>query len=151
MFPPRPWTGQTGVMSIRIAGRPHARLFAVLAAGLLASAALVACAPQPSGPVLPPVIKKVNELQGATVELPIDQTLVIDTESLAPDSYTATVADGSIVKFVQGSSGGSAEFNPGFEPLKEGETEVTMTNAQGGIQPLTFTIVVVGPSNGTGG
>ena len=130
---------------IASSARPLARLAAVAAAALLAATALAGCANDGgmTAPVMPPIIEKVNDLQGATVELPIDTVLVIDTESLAPDSYTAEIADGSIVKFVQGSTGGSSESNPGFEPLKEGTTEVTMTNAQGGIQPLTFTITVV--------
>jgi len=127
-----------------------ARLAAVAAAGILAATALAGCSSSPDGPVLPPIIVNVNDLQGKTIELPIDTVLVINTESLATDSYTATIADESIVHFVQGTTGGSAETNPGFEPHKEGSTEVTLTNAQGGIQPLEFTIEVTGPSNGTG-
>lgn len=115
------------------------------------AAALAACSGGSNeGPVLPPIMTTVNELQGATVEVPVDTVLVIDTESLATDSYTAEIADPSIVEFVQGSTGGSSESFPGFTPLKEGETEVTLTNEDGGIQPLEFTIVVTGPSNGTG-
>ena len=125
------------------------RLAAVAAAGLLAATALAGCAPA-TGPVLPPIIMNVNELQGATVEVPMDTVLVINTESLATDSYEAEIADPSIVEFVQGSETGSLVTNPGFTPKAEGETAVTMTNEQGGIQPLEFTIVVTGPSNGTG-
>ena len=116
---------------------------------LLAAATLAGCASGPiGGDTLPPVMKGVNELQGATVELPMNQVLSIDTESLATDSYTAEIADPSIVEFTQGTQGASSSdltTNPGFTPLKEGSTEVTMTNAQGGIQPLTFTINVVAP------
>lgn len=125
------------------------RLAAVAAAGVLAASALAGCAAQ-DGPVLPPIIKNVNELQGATVELPIDTVLSINTESLATDSYEAEIGDSSIVEFVQGSDKDGLVTNPGFTPKKEGETTVTMTNEQGGIQPLEFTIVVTGPSNGTG-
>lgn len=64
------------------------------------------------------------------------------TGDLAVDSYTAEIDDSTIVEFVQGRTDGSAEFNPGFKPLKVGSTEVTMTNEQGGIRPLTFTIEV---------
>jgi hypothetical protein len=59
------------------------------------------------------------------------------------NSYEAEISDPSIVEFEQGRDDGSATFNPGFKPLKVGETEVTMTNEQGGIQPLEFTIKVV--------
>ncbi|HWL59601.1 MAG TPA: hypothetical protein VNQ48_01815 [Microbacteriaceae bacterium] len=114
---------------------------------LLAAAALAGCASGPvGGDVLPPVMKNANDLQGATVELPMNQVLSIDTGSLDTDSYTAKIADPAIVEFTQGTQGKSSSdltTNPGFTPLKEGSTEVTMTNAQGGIQPLTFTINVV--------
>lgn len=129
---------------------PIVRLAAVAAAGLLAATALAACSSPSTDPVLPPIMKNVNELQGATVEVPIDTVLVINTESLATDSYEAEIADPSIVEFVQGSETDSLVTNPGFTPKAEGETAVTMTNEQGGIQPLEFTIVVTGPSNGTG-
>ena len=101
--------------------------------------ALAACAPSP---VIAPVTQSANDLQGATVELIVGQVLNINTGDLAVDSYTAEVADGSIVKFVQGREDGSATFNPGFEALAVGETDVTMTKEQGGIQPLEFTITV---------
>lgn len=114
---------------------------------LIAAAALAGCAPGPiGGDVLPPIMETANDLQGKTVELPMGQMLSIDTGSLATDSYTTEIADESIVKFVQGQQGATSSdltTNPGFEPLKEGTTEVTMTNAQGGIQPLQFTITVV--------
>lgn len=124
----------------------------IIAAGIAAAAlALVGCSqttPTPEestigGDIHAPVTVTVNELQGETVEIDMKSFLYIDTESLAVDSYTAEVADPSIVEFVQGSSEGSSTSVPGFEPLAPGETEVTMTNEDGGIQPLTFTIVVV--------
>ena len=114
---------------------------------LIAAASLAGCATAPiGGDVLPPVIKSVNELQGETVELPMNRFLSINTDSLATDSYTVKIADESIVEFTQGKQGATSSdltTNPGFTPLKVGTTEVTMTNAQGGIQPLTFTIEVV--------
>lgn len=114
---------------------------------LIAAATLAGCASGPiGGDVLPPVMETANDLQGATVELPMNQVLSIDTGDLDTNSYTAEIADPAIVEFTQGTQGATSSdltTNPGFKPLKEGTTEVTMTNAQGGIQPLTFTIVVV--------
>ncbi|MFV0434123.1 MAG: hypothetical protein ACK5LO_09105 [Leucobacter sp.] len=94
------------------------------------------------GDVIAPVTEGVNDLQGTTVELVVGQVLNIDTESLAVDSYTAEIADPAVVSFTQGRDDGSAEFNPGLEALAAGTTEVTLTNEQGGIQPLTFTVKV---------
>lgn len=123
------------------------------AALIVASAAvgLTACAP---GAVLPPVIVNANDIQGETIEVPLNTVLSINTGDLAVDSYTAEIADPSVVKFTQGKDDGSATFNPGFTPLKVGTTEVTMTNEQGGIQPLEFTITVTpvpGGANVLGG
>ena len=113
----------------------------LLAVALVASAALAlaGCAP---GNVIAPVTMSANDLQGATVDLKVGQVLNIDTGDLAIDSYTAEVSDAAVAEFVQGRDDGSATFNPGFTAKAEGTTDVTMTNEQGGIQPLEFTITV---------
>jgi hypothetical protein len=95
-----------------------------------------------TGPVIAPVVKNVNDLQGATVDLVVGQALDIDTGDLAVDSYTAKIDDPSVVDFVQGRKEASATFNPGLTALAAGSTTVVLTNAQGGIQPLTFTVDV---------
>lgn len=113
----------------------------ILAAAAVVSAVvgLSACAPTP---VIAPVTVSANDLQGDTVELVVGQVLNINTGDLAVDSYTAEIADSAILEFVQGREDGSATFNPGFTALAVGETDVTMTNDQGGIQPLEFTVKV---------
>lgn len=121
------------------------RLIALTAAVVL-GAALTGCASPNDAPIggdiVAPVTMNVNELQGETVDLVVGQTLNITTESLAVDSYTGEVEDSKIAEFTPGRKDGSAEFNPGVKALAEGSTEVTMTNEQGGIQPLTFTVSV---------
>lgn len=121
------------------------------AAGAVAALALVlaitGCGGQASedpigGDVIAPVTMSANDLQGATVELLAGQVLNIDTGSLAVDSYSGEVADPAVAEFVPGRSDGGAEFNPGVTALAPGSTEVTMTNEQGGIQPLSFTVEV---------
>lgn len=94
------------------------------------------------GDVIAPVTMSADELQGATVELLAGQVLNIDTGSLAVDSYAGEVADPAVAEFVPGRSDGSAEFNPGVTALAPGSTEVTLTNEQGGIQPLEFSVEV---------
>lgn len=95
------------------------------------------------GDVIAPVTMSVNELQGAEVELVVGQVLNIVTDSLEVDSYTGAVADPKIAEFSTGRNDGSAEFNPGVIALAAGTTNVTLTNEQGDIQPLEFTIKVV--------
>lgn len=94
------------------------------------------------GDVIAPVTLEANDLQGATVDLVVGQVLNINTGDLAVDSYTGEVADPEVAEFTPGRVDGGAEFNPGVTALAVGTTEVTMTNEQGGIQPLQFTVVV---------
>lgn len=126
------------------------KLSRLLSAAAAASVLIALAGCSASGPVVAPITVTANDLQGQTVEVPLNSTLVINTGDLAVDSYTAKVADESVATFVQGRSDGSAEFNPGFTPKKVGETEVTMTNEDGGIQPLEFTIKVTPLPAGTG-
>ena len=93
-------------------------------------------------PVVAPIVVNAEDMQGAVVAVPLNSMLVINTGDLAVDSYTATIDDESIASFVQGKDDAGASFNPGFTPKKVGETEITMTNEQGGIQPLRFTLKV---------
>ena len=116
--------------------------FRILAAVVAVSAVVGLSACAPTQPVVAPVTVSVGDLQGATVDVALNQVININTGDLAVDSYTAEIADPSILEFVQGREDGSATFNPGLKPLKVGTTEVTLTNAQGGIQPLVFTVKV---------
>ncbi len=121
--------------------RLHRFRTAAVAAVLLVG--LAGCAAP--GPVVAPIVVNAGDIQGSTVEVPLNSTLVINTGDLAVDSYTAQVTDSSIAEFVQGKDDGSASFNPGFEPKAVGETDVTLTNKDGGIEPLEFTLKVVSP------
>lgn len=114
--------------------------------------ALTACAsgggadtPTPSGDgtaVIAPVTMSANDLQGATVDLVVGQSLNILTGDLAGDSYTATVSEERVAEFVPGGTKGDAEFNPGVRALAVGEATVVLANADGGIQDVTFTVDV---------
>jgi carbohydrate-selective porin OprB len=114
----------------------------VLAAAAAASIVLglTACA---ATPAVAPITVEVGDLQGETVQVPLNSMLNINTGDLDVDSYTAEIADTSIAEFVEGRDDGSATFNPGLKPLKVGETEVVLKNEDGGIQNVTFTLEVV--------
>ncbi len=123
---------------------------AVGAVVIAAAAGLGACSSSEStsdatligGDVVAPVTQTAEDLRGATVDLVVGQVLNITTGDLAVDSYTGEVADPAVATFVAGREEGSAAFDPGVEAVGEGTTEVTLTNADGGIQPLEFTVVV---------
>ncbi len=124
----------------------------VLAGIVVAAALLSACSTTSSGgataspiggDVIAPVTKNVNDLQGADVDLVIGQVLNINTGDLAVQSYWGKVADESVATFVPGREDGGAEFNPGVEAVGAGSTTVVLTNQDGGIEPVTFTVTVI--------
>ncbi len=112
-------------------------------AALSLTVGLSACAPA-GEPVIAPVTMDANDLQGATVDLVVGQVLNINTGDLAVDSYSGEVDDPTVAEFVKGYEEGGTTFNPGVKALAEGSTTVVMSNSNGGIQNLTFT-VDVGP------
>jgi hypothetical protein len=112
-------------------------------AGTIALLALMtACAPQNGGPVVSPVTVKIADLPGTTVKVALNQVVNLDTGSLATDSYSGTVADTSVATFTKGGKKGGADFNPGLTPHQVGTTEVTLSNSDGGIQDVEFTLTV---------
>ena len=120
------------------------RMLAFAAAAVFATFALAGCSSSGGdSEVIAPVIKSAEELQGSSVELIVGQALDITTGDLPEDSYSAEIADSSIVTFEKGGVRDGATFNPGLMAEKVGETEVTLTNEQGGIQPVEFTVTVV--------
>ncbi|GAA1932383.1 hypothetical protein GCM10009775_25510 [Microbacterium aoyamense] len=114
----------------------------IAAVAVLAVAfALTACT-SAGTPVIAPVTMDVNDLQGATVDLKVGQVLNINTGSLAVTSYSGEVEDTSIAEFVKGSDTQDAQFNPGVKGLAEGSTKVVLSNSDGGIEDVTFTVDV---------
>ena len=103
-------------------------------------AALNGCAS--SQPVIAPVTRDAGDLQGETVELEVGQVLDIDTGDLAVDSYSGVVSDPSVASFTAGREEGGTTYNPGVEGLAEGTTQVVLSNDDGGIQDVTFTVEV---------
>lgn len=117
------------------------RVLVAAAAAALLLVGVAGCVGAP-GPVVAPIVVNAGDIQGSVVEVPLNSTLVINTGSLAVDSYTAKIADPSIADFVQGKEDGGASFNPGLTPKKVGETEVTLSNKDGGIENVDFTLKV---------
>lgn len=112
-----------------------------VAAVLSLAVGLSACA-QSNTPVIAPVTMSAADLQGETVDLVVGQVLNITTGDLAVDSYSGEVADAGVAEFVKGYEEGGTTFNPGVKALAEGSTEVVLSNAEGGIEDVTFTVQV---------
>lgn|GEM_PF-5101090 len=89
---------------------------------------------------LPPVMVTPAEVKDNIIELPLDQLLVLSVDTPAAD-WQAEIADETIATFTAGYSDGSALFNPGFEPHREGETRVTAISPEQ--QRYDFTLRVI--------
>jgi hypothetical protein len=87
---------------------------------------------EPTTSVLPPVFVDVDSLQGTTVEVRAGGAVVVTGDDETFTAWTATIADPTVVAFVPGRDDGSATFNPGFEALAVGSTDVTMANGESG-------------------
>lgn len=116
---------------------------AMIAAALTPAVVLAGCGsdddgedePPPSEQstsALPPVFVDVDSLQGTTVEVRDGGAVVVTGDDETFTAWTATIADPTVVSFVPGRDDGSATFDPGFEAVAVGSTDVTMTNADSG-------------------
>ena len=98
--------------------------------------------------VIAPIIVDAADLDGQTIEVGIDNVIVINTADVT--GWTAEFSDPSIAEFVPGSIEGDSSDplveNPGITPLAIGETMVTMTSTDG--VTATFTVVVTPAMNG---
>lgn len=103
---------------------------------------LGACAQATPTPVIAPVTMDAGDLQGASVKLVVGQVLNINTGDLAVDSYTGEVADTAVAEFTNGYEEGGTTYNPGVTALADGTTTVVLSNADGGIEDVTFTVEV---------
>lgn len=117
-----------------------------LAVAVIAAAAFatVSCSSSGGGgesSALPPVMEDVGTLDGTTVEVPVGHTLVITGDDETFADWTADIDDGSVLSFTPGKDDGSAQYNPGFLALEEGETEVEMANSTSGDE-IDFTVTV---------
>jgi outer membrane murein-binding lipoprotein Lpp len=115
-------------------------LRAVVGAAVVGAVLLVSgCTPSTEVDV---VAVNATDVEGQVVKVPLDQVVYINTSDLDADleSYTAVIADPSVVEFVPGRDGGDFGVYPGFTPLGVGSTDVTLTGA--GIPPIAFTIEV---------
>jgi hypothetical protein len=99
---------------------------------------LVGC----SSSVVGPVTVELDQLQGETVDVSLDRTLNINVGDSDVESFTVVVEDTKVAKAIAGVDDGSAQFNPGVEPVAVGTTTVTVTDKNGDLDPIDFVLNV---------
>lgn len=130
----------------RLSRSPALRTIAALIA-LGAAMAVTGCASaDPEGETLPPVIVDINEIDGTTVEVAEGNAIDLTGDDETYLDWTAEIEDSEIVTFVPGKDDGSAQFNPGLDAEKVGESEVTLDNSTSG-DTVTFTVKVTEPAS----
>ncbi|GGF14818.1 hypothetical protein [Subtercola lobariae] len=91
--------------------------------------------------VIAPIIIDPTEISGQVVTVGLNNVIVISAGTTPVTSFTATVGEPTIGKFVPGKVDGSATFNPGIQPLAAGASTVTITNTDTGVSSLFDMIV----------
>jgi hypothetical protein len=91
--------------------------------------------------VIAPIIIDPTEISGQVVTVGLNNVIVISAGTTPVTSFTATVGEPTIAKFVPGKVDGSATFNPGIQPLSAGASTVTITNTATGVSSLFDMIV----------
>jgi hypothetical protein len=114
-------------------------------AGVIVAGVLLVLSACTATPGVADIAMDANDVRGEVVEIAVQQVLYIDTSDLEADieSFTAEIADESIVEFERGHNAGDFAVYPSFTALRSGSTEVTMT-AGTDIPPLVFTVQVTG-------
>ena len=129
---------------------PRRTLAGLVAVAVLVPGALAACSDddddassttEASSSALPPVIVEIGSLDGTTVQVPEGGAIDVTGDDETYMDWTAEITDPEVVEFTPGRDDGSAQFNPGFQALAVGSTEVTLTNSSSA-ETVTFTIDV---------
>ena len=116
----------------------------LIASALLAASAafgLAGCASSTGTKALPPVIADLGTVDGATLQVPMGGSIDLTGDDKTFTSWKADIADPKILSFTPGKDDGSAQFNPGLEPLAEGTTKVALANSASGDR-VAFTVEV---------
>ena len=120
-----------------------------IAAAVGMTLALAACTPAaptaPAAPAVEPIAVDAADARGETLTVELDQVLYIDTGDLhvGVEGFTAEIDDESVLEFVPGADAGDFAIYPGFEPVAEGSTRVTLSNEDEDIPPIEFTVEVI--------
>lgn len=91
--------------------------------------------------VIAPVVVNLDNIDGTKVSVGLNNVVDLNAGDTDVTEWTGTVKDSKIARWVPGKDDGSAQFNPGLEPLAAGTTEVTVTDTATNTSQ-TFTLVV---------
>lgn len=118
-----------------------ARLMCVGAIAAAALTGITACSSTPATGVIGPVTVDLSSLQGTDVTVEMGRVIDLTGDDTTFTAWEADISDPKIVEFTPGKDDGSAQFNPGLTPLKEGTTEVVLTNGESHDE-VEFTVTV---------
>ncbi|MBS1908023.1 MAG: hypothetical protein JST33_16000 [Actinobacteria bacterium] len=90
---------------------------------------------------LPPIMADLGTVDGTTITVPLDNVIVLTGDKTDFKSWTAQIEDPTVVSFTPGKDDGSAQFNPGLQPISTGTTKVTLDNSVSGTHAV-FTVTV---------
>lgn len=116
-------------------------VMAIVAAAMLGLTACGSQAAPGASPVLPVETVDLGTVDGTTVNVSVSNKIVLKSESLPQDKWTAKVTDTGIAQFVPGTVAAGAVTNPEIQPVAVGTTRIQLTNAGSGTI-VTFAVNV---------
>jgi ABC-type Fe3+-hydroxamate transport system substrate-binding protein len=119
--------------------KSHRVVIALVVASMIV-VGIAGCTATP--PEVAPVVVNVDHLPGATVEVPVNSTLIVITDWSNVAAYIAVIDDLAIAEFVPGTDTGDAAYSPTFTPRQVGETAVTLSLENSENPDVGFTLDV---------
>lgn len=111
--------------------------FALVAVVAVAAAlGLAACSPATvpgsSSASQTPEPVNLGTVDGTTVNVVVSNKIILNSDTLPANQWTAKITDPTLVSFTPGTVSGSTVVNPELQPLMVGTTRVQLTNASNG-------------------
>jgi len=111
--------------------------FALVAVVAVAAAlGLAACSPATvpgsSSASQTPEPVNLGTVDGTTVNVVVSNKIILNSDTLPADQWSAKITDPTLVSFTPGTVSGSTVVNPELQPLMVGTTRVQLTNASNG-------------------
>jgi hypothetical protein len=116
------------------------RSFGAAAIGVALVLTISGCAGS-SAPEATPLALRLVDIQSGTIRVGLNQVVLLDIGSQRA-SYTAQIADGTVVAVVAHRDETDGRFEPELVPLRVGVTQVALTSSIPGQSVVGFKVIV---------
>jgi hypothetical protein len=123
--------GEVTVIHVKTLNRFASAAVIAVAAAIGLAACSPANTPGSSASQTPEIVN-LGTVDGTTVNVVVSNKIILSSDTLPADKWTAKITDPTLVYFTPGTVSGSTVVNPEVQPLLVGTTRVQLTNASTG-------------------